>query len=54
MRYAVCSFPSMNGTPWTANNYIVAMLFMCIRKVFGSGIEIRLIDTETKQHVKIW
>ena len=54
MRYYVCKFPSFHGTPWKFKTYFIAVCAGYIRRLISPFHEIRLIDSETSEHVKIW
>lgn len=55
MRFEVCKFPSLYGTPWKTNFYLLALIFSVIRlmAVWNPG-EIRVIDNKTKEHPIVW
>ena len=53
-RYAVCSFPSLYGTPWRTRRWFMACLFAAVRSFASGGRrEIRIIDYQTGQHT-VW
>lgn len=52
MRYSVCKFPSYLGTPYNTRFYVWAVVMAYARLVLNGGMcEIRVIDTETEQHL---
>jgi hypothetical protein len=44
-RYHVCAFPSLLGTPWKTNSWLVARVFAWWRGLWN--IEARIADKET-------
>lgn len=53
-RYSVCFFPSLHGTPWDTDSWLVARWYAFVRNLGARGIgEVRIIDNETNKHYVI-
>ena len=49
-RYSICVFPSLDGTPWETNSFILCVIYAMIRMVYKSGFELRIINNVTGEH----
>jgi len=53
MRYSVCVFPSLLGTPWKTRFWILSRVYAMFRQWCNLSSEVRIIDLKTGEH-EVW